>query len=389
MTSTPIKAIPYHIAWDHVDIGRVREEFAYIADRGLTHIVLSPAWYRLQPRPQQLDRAVMAVLEQCYDAAGQVGLKAMTTLLTAGYAGERELPDWHHTADVVGWLQGRTTAPLYGGGGSVRINGVRRQMSLAHPYTTDEYRTGQHALIRGVMGYFAGHPAARHWVLAPGWSYLADVDPIVAQKWWQSLVHMARRVHADAVLIAHIDGPQLLGHGLDAVMVGRDADYVWVDTAMPVLAQRQHRHVFAPMYFLQYVVAGLTQRPTLIGMHPIGVGAVSSWQRVRWYDRSLAVPILGNGQSSEVWHAFVRFLQQTTTAGLVYPFGWHAGYDSDRREYTAFFPHMRPDLLHEYEQVLRAWQHIGVQHESFDGERFLYRPQLELQRLWHEYTMNA
>lgn len=387
MTDGPIKAIPYHVNWLTADKGRIREEVAHLADRGLTHMVLSPAWFRLQPRPQQVDRVVMATLEACYDAANRAGMACITTLLTTGYMGHTELPDWHHTVDVVGWLQGRTTTPIYRRGGSVRVNGVSRRLQLANPYRTDTFRDGQRELIRVVMGYFAGHPAARHWGLAPGWSYLADVAPAIAQAWWQELTSLARRVHAGAVLMTQIDGPQLLGHGFDAVMASREVDMVWVDTAMPILPHRQRRAPLLPMRFLHYLVAGLTQRPTIIGMHPLMRGSVAGWHALTWYDRALAVPVMTDTQLIDDWHAHMAVVQQYAVAGVTYPRGWHAGFDSDRDAVGDALAQMAADSVYrQIDVMLREWQHIGVTQDSFDYERYRYQPQKELLRVWREYS---
>lgn len=385
MTVEPIKAIPYHVNWLHADKGRIREEIAYIADRGLTHVVLSPAWFRLQPRPHQLDRVVMATLESCYDAAQRAGVACITTVLTAGYMGYTELPDWHHTADVVGWLQGRTTTPIYRRGGSVRVNGVPRRLQLANPYRTDGFRDGQRELIRGVMGYFAGHAAARHWLLAPGWSYLADVAPAVAQTWWQELTSLARRVHAGAVLMTQIDGPQLLGHGFDVALAGREVDVVCVDTAMPVLPRRQRRAPLLPMQFLQYLVAGLTQRPTIIGMHPLMRGSVAGWQVLRWYDRPLAVPVMTDAQLIDEWHAQMTVWQQHVVAGVVYPRGWHAGFDGDRDVIGGDLT-TGDSVARQIDVMMREWQTVGVTYDAVDQERYHYQPRTELVRLWREFS---
>lgn len=387
MSTTPIKAIPYHVMWDAADIGRIREEFAHIADRGMTHVVLSPTWFRLQPRPHQVSRDVMQTLEACYDAAARVRLQAITAVLTTGYAGVRELPDWHHTPDVMGWLQGRTNAPLYQRGGTVMVNGVMRRLQLAHPYTTETYRTGQRELIRVVMGYFAGHPAARHWLLAPGWSYLADVPSSVATAWWHDITSMARRVHDGAVLMAQIDAPQLLGHALDVATIGCEVDMVVVDTAMPVLARRQHRPLLAPMQFLYGVVAGLAQRPTIIGMHPFGEAPQATWVKWRWYDHTLAIPVMPGIQLTSIWEAWVRYLQQTNVAGAMYPAGWHIGRDIDREARVQGLPGVSSAVRAECERMLRGWQQTGAGQMDIDGERYHYQPRQEMQRLWRAFAM--
>lgn len=386
MNDGPIKAIPYHLNWLNADKGRIREDIAHLADRGLTHVVLSPAWFRLQPRPQQIDRVVMATLETCYDAADRVGLAAVTTLLTAGYMGQLELPDWHNTADVVGWLQGRTTKPIYRSGSTVQVNGIPRRLQLAHPYRTDMYREGQRELVRGVMGYFAGHPAARHWLLAPGWSYLADVSVTVAQTWWQELTALARRVHAGAVLLTQIDAPQLLGHGFDAALAGREVDGVWVDTAMPIVSYRQRRSPILPMQFLAYVVAGITQRPTVIGMHPLIRGSVSGWRSVRWYNRPLAVPVLTDTQLIEAWHMQVEFMQRQAVAGVVYPRGWHVGMDSDRDGIDDLATMMSDRMMQHIDGMMRDWVVVSGAIDAFDIERYQYQPHKELVRLWRTYS---
>lgn len=386
MTKVPIKAIPYHVNWMAADYGRMREELAQLADRGVNYVLLSPPWFRIQPRPQQIDRVVMATLEVCYDAALQARIGAVTTMLTAAYAGSLELPDWHHEADVVGWLQGRTTTPIYRRGGRVRINGVVRPLQLADPYRTDTYGVGQRELIRVVMGYFAGHHAARHWLFAPGWSYLADTPTQVAAAWWQELVGLARRVHAGAVIMAHVDAPQLLGHGFDVVTMSRDVDVVCVDTAMPILPQRHQRAPWVPMQFLQHLVAGLTQRPTVVGMHPLGSDHQTGWRTVSWYDRRVLVPVMTPIQLVDQWQVYVAWLQKYAVAGVMYPIGWHGGYDNDRDDGHAVWPRVSVSVQGEIDVCMRQWQQCGEYTDDFDRERYLYHPQRELLRLWRAYT---
>lgn len=388
MTHTPIKAIHYHVNWLAIDKGRIRDELAQLADRGLTHVYLSPAWFRLQPRPYQVDRTAMAALEACYDAAADAGIAAITSVLTAGYAGELELPDWHHSADVMGWLQGRTNAPIYRRGGVVRINGAPRRLQVAHPYRTEAYRAGQHELIRVVMGYFAGHSAARHWLIAPGWSYLSNTSASVAQTWWQEITSLARRVHAGAVLMGQVDGPQLIGHGFDAAMMSREVDMVVVDTAMAILPYRTQRAPLLPLRFLAYVVEGLTQRPTVVAMHPIAYGAGASWQVRDWYGRKVAVPVVTGGMLVDAWMKLIGAWQRDTVAGVVYPIGWHWG-DDDDRAVVRDECHDMLGLMVQLDAELRSWQQVGSHREGFDNERYMYAPHRELLRIWREFEVDG
>lgn len=381
----PLKAIFYHLNWANPDKGRMREELAQIAERGLTHVYLSPPWFRLQPRPHRVDRMVMATLEACYDAAEWAGMAAVTSVLTAGYAGMRELPDWHTSDDVMELLQGRTQAPVFRRDTQVYINGVRRGVVLANPYIPDTFRYGQHELIRAVMGYFDGHPAARHWLLAPGWSYLGRTDRKVAYAWWQEITSIARRVHTGAVLMAQVDKPQLLGHSFDLEMMSREVDMIVVDTAMTIVSHRHTHAPMVPMQFLAYVVAGLTQCPTVIGMHPIERGTGVAWQSKTWYEGSLMVPELADEQLVDAWMQLLDGWKRTNIAGVVYPIGWHWGADDDRRIAAPDYHRLAP-LMTQLDAGLRQWQQVGTQREQLDAERYWYEPFYEIIRLWNEFT---
>jgi hypothetical protein len=208
----------------------------------------------------------------------------------------------------------------------------------------------------------------------------------VAQTWWQELTSLARRVHAGAVLLTQIDAPQLLGHGFDAARAGREVDVVCVDTAMPILPYRQRRSPLLPMQFLAYVVAGITQRPTVVGMHPLLRGSVSGWQSVRWYDRPLSVPVLTDAQLIAAWHTQVQSMRRSAVAGIVYPRGWHVGGDSDRDVIDGGVAGMPESLMYQIDAMLHDWQLVGAAHDAFDSERYQYQPHKELMRLWREFS---
>ena len=120
--TTPLHIGATDLAWHHLDVGRVREAFAQDAERGISHLLLTPPWHLLQPSARHIDRVLMGQLEQLFDAAQAVGLYVIPALLAVRRNGVLTLPDWHNGPDAIGWLTGRTRQPVRTTGTPALIN---------------------------------------------------------------------------------------------------------------------------------------------------------------------------------------------------------------------------------------------------------------------------
>ena len=76
--------------WADFDAGEVREEFAMIAELGLTHVRFFLLWESFQPTPTMVSSKALADLRTVCDIAAELGLKLQPTFFTGHMSG----PNW-------------------------------------------------------------------------------------------------------------------------------------------------------------------------------------------------------------------------------------------------------------------------------------------------------
>jgi hypothetical protein len=337
----------------------------------------------------------MANLERCLDMLQAAKMQAMVSLLGVTAWGALTLPEWHNSPDVVGWLQGRTTQPIAMQGTPVMIDGRWQRLHIANPFTTETWQQAQHLLIQTVMGYFASHPAIRHWVLAEGWSQLAPATAAQAQTWLHALTTRARAVAPRAMLAGVVDGAMLLGqHGISLPLVAEYCDVLIVDSAMPILGQRSAHRLSAPALFLHEVVRGLTNRPVVPWLAPTIVShGASTWQQIDWQQTLLDTPALSGDDDGRYHEVVLAQMQHAGAPGVVLPmpFAMPNG-DSD---FPIAWLRQAQSLIDArghltgggtaVQRLLQAQAQVVQRTYTVDSERYYHDPVRTLQQWWQEF----
>ena len=356
--TTPLHIGATDLAWHHLDVGRVREAFAQDAERGISHLLLTPPWHLVQPRARHIDRVLMGQLEQLFDAAQAVGLCVIPALLAVRRNGVLTLPDWHNGPDAIGWLTGRTRQPVRTTGTPALINDRLQPLNLADPYATESWREAQLLLLRTVIGYFDGHSAVTHWHIGDGWSRLADTREQHAEAWLQAVHTTIRRVAPKTPLLTTVDGPNLLGHALSVERLARFFDLLVVDCAMPEVPQRAALRLSTPAAVLVALAAALGQRPVLAQLAPHVEASTRHWEQIAWHQQQLAVPHLPAEDVDRYLEAVLGVLRQNGAAGVVYPAGMH--------------------------QQLGQWDTVAEHTAHIDAERYRHNPARAFAQLWRD-----
>lgn len=382
--------------WQVIDWAVVGEQLGQLAELGVRQVVLRPPWGQLQPRPKRIDRVSMANLERCLDLVQAAKLQAMVSLLGVAAWGALTLPEWHNSPDVVGWLQGRTTQPIVSQGADVIIDGRWQRVHIANPFTTEAWQQAHQLLIQTAMGYFAGHGAISHWLIAEGWSQLAPTTPASARAWLHKLINHARAVAPRAMLAGMVDGAILLGqHGISVALLAEYFDVLLVDGGMPALGQRNTRRLSAPMVFLYTLVAGMTQRPVWPWLAPTLISdTASTWQQIAWQQQRIDIPALSDNDNARYHETTLAHLHQAGAPRVILPVPFAMPY-GDNDNPLAWLQRAQP-LINARghltgggtatQQLLQAHPLCAQRTYAIDNERYNRHPVLELQRLWREFA---
>lgn len=390
-------ATPIQTPWQVGDMGLMREHFNQLAELGVSHLLITPSWAHLQPQANRIASRPMRFIEHCLDLAHQAHLSVIVSLLAIEHEGALTLPAWHNHADVVGWLQGRTTQPIHVVGAPALIDGHWRSLQMANPFTTAALVDAQHLLIRTVMGYFASHPACSWWLLAAGWSRLPGTTlPAHAAHWWQQLRETALLAAPQAPVMSLIDGPTLTRqHALDMAVLATHSDMLVVNAAMPELTTRAQRRLSAPALFSHELVHALSNKPVMVALPPLLMApAQASWQRVAWHQQALDVPCVPGEDAGLYLEHLLQQLHASGCAGVMWPAAFPAPAYHHPPTATWAAPQWplarHPGLLtpvgtawaHWFGQMRRVTTHTA----SIDSERYWHRPHAEFLRLWHAYA---
>ena len=395
VTYTPATSI--HAPWQMGDMGLMREHFNQLAELGVSHLFITPSWAQLQPQANRIASRTMRFIEHCLDLAHQAHLSVIVSLLAIEHDGALTLPAWHNHADVVGWLQGRTTQPLSVRGTPALIDGRWRTLQMANPFTTAAMVDAQHLLIRTVMGYFAQHPACTQWMLGAGWSRLHTTTTMAqASHWWQQLRETALLAAPRASVMSLVDGPILTRqHAIDMAVLATYSDMLVVNAAMPELTARAQRKLSAPALFSHELVHALSNKPVMVALPPLLMApAQASWQQVSWHQHALEVPCIPGEDAGLYLEHLLQRLHASGCAGVI----WPVAFPVSAHPETAPIPWVaqqwplarHPGLLTPVGTAWAHWfrqiQRVITHHTSMDSERYWHGPHAELLRLWHAYA---
>jgi hypothetical protein len=374
----------------------VAEHLHALRDSGFTHVCLRPPWHWLQPRPGHIQRQSIDRLEQLLDAIATQQMSAFISLMDVEHEGRLALPDWHNAPDVIGWMQGQTTRPFLRRGTPVLINGRLRTLNMANPFTTDTLSNAHQLLVRSVLGYFAGHPAANDWLIGHGWGRLATATAPQMQTWWQTLITHARQAHPTARLWASIDEPQLTTSPLNLASVAPSVDGLVVVTPQPRLPAQAQRRLSDPSLFLHHLVAGLSEKPVISWLSPIAHqrSGVARTLPIQWHQQPWNLPSLPPADQASYYATLLSRLQLAGSHGIVHthPLGALPQHDYEQTDWYVLLA-MLVDARGERSMAgdamadcMRQWHTVAEAPARLDAERYWHKPQSEWIRMWHEFA---
>lgn len=387
---------PTQAGWEYYDAHCVAEHLHALRDSGFTHICLRPPWHWLQPRPGHMQRQSIDRLEQLLDAIAAQRMGAFISLLDVEHEGRLALPDWHNAPDVIGWMQGQTTRPFLRRGTPVLINGQLRTLNMANPFTTDALTNAHQLLVRSVLGYFAGHPAANDWLLGNGWGRLATATAPHMHTWWQTLIAQARQAHPQARLWASIDEAHLTTSPLNVASIAPSVDGLVAMTPQPGLPAQTGRRLSDPALFMHTLVAGLTDKPVVSWLSPLAhqPSGQARMLPITWHQQPWGLPSLTPADQANYYATLLTRLHTAGSHGSVHthvlgaqpqhdyaPPSWH-----DLRVALIDARGERSMAGDAVADGMRQWTTVAAGPAHLDAERYWYNPQREWLRLWHEFA---
>jgi endo-1,4-beta-mannosidase len=172
--------------WSDFDAGEVQEEFALIAELGLSIVRVFLLWDDWQPTPDSVSPACLHNLGIVCDAAAQHGLLLDVTFFTGHMSGPNWSPAW--------LLDANATAPSphfkqLVSGGQVVQSGYR------NPYTDPIALDAQRLLLQTVVQRFKDHPAIWLWNLGNEPDLFAHPpDWRAGQAWVKEMTHLIKGI---------------------------------------------------------------------------------------------------------------------------------------------------------------------------------------------------
>lgn len=140
--------------WKSFDASEVEQEFAQIAEWGLSLVRFCLVWEDFQPQPDQVDETQLHHLAQVMDIAEQHGLRAVPALLVGNMSGVLWFPSWAFSDEP------QDTKDLQIAGGHYMHRKVRS------PFQDPLMLRAEVLLARRAAEAVAGHPALHSWDLA-------------------------------------------------------------------------------------------------------------------------------------------------------------------------------------------------------------------------------
>gem|GEM_PF-2300384 len=139
--------------WRDFDFGEVREDFARIAEWGLSPVQVSLLWEDFQPEPQRVNLRALDRLVKIAQMAMDFGLEILVAPFTGYLMGTLFLPPWMAAPSV-----GSATFPI-------RVGGLYLEAGVRAPWEDPEVRSARIQLLREVHCALRGHPTLRGWNL--------------------------------------------------------------------------------------------------------------------------------------------------------------------------------------------------------------------------------
>lgn len=213
--------------WSDFDLGEVKEEFALIADLGMSVVRLFLLWDDWQPTPDTVSTACLENLAKVCDVAAEHGLLLDVTFFTGHMSGPNWSPSWLLDKNA------KAPSPHFKqlvSGGQVVESGYRNQ------YTDSIALGAERLLLRTVVQRLKDHPAIWLWNLGNEPDLFAHPPDWRAGQAW---------VHEMTQLIKEIDPQHPVTCGLHVASLHEDnglrVDKVYAESDFGVM------HAY-PMY---------------------------------------------------------------------------------------------------------------------------------------------
>lgn len=139
--------------WREFDAGEVSEDFARMAEWGLSPVQISLLWEDFQPEPDRVDLRALDRLVKIAQMAMDCGLEILVAPFTGYFMGTLLLPPWM----VVPCVDGAAIP--------IRVGGLCIKASVRAPWDDPEVRSARARLLKELHCALRGHPTLRGWNL--------------------------------------------------------------------------------------------------------------------------------------------------------------------------------------------------------------------------------
>lgn len=384
--------------WSEFDPGVIGEDFALLADLGMSTARIFLLWEDFQPEPTVVSSKALQRLETVCDLAVQNGLSLNTTFFTGHMSGPNWIPKWL-------LRPGRKHSDV----NQVVTNGNVVDSAYANPFSDPAAIDAQVLLLRAVVERFQSHPAIEVWNLGNEPDLVACPPTADAGRQW------AKRM-VDAVKSTGATQP--VGMGLHTANLLSDngfrVDQIFEETDVAAM------HAY-PMYqdwsrgpldpnlvpFSCALTTALCGKPTLMEEFG-GCTAAPGEASVEWDFQAFGRPRTQFMASEEeladyVGQVLPKLQRVGATGAILWCFADYAEalWDRppcDQARHERFFGLVRPDgSLKPHADVVRDFAHasplvVAATHTvdlGVSADEFYAAPRQHLVRLYDEFLRSV
>lgn len=244
--------------WSDFDPGEVREEFALIADLGMTVVRPFLLWDDWQPTPDTVDQGCLANLVTVADIAADTGLQLDLTFFTGHMSGPNWSPRWlldNGPAAVPEWQVKQTIS-----------QGQPVASRYRNPYSDPTALSASRLLLSTVVEALKDHPALWMWNLGNEPDIFAwPPDAATGQAWVREMTGLIKGIDpAHPVTCGLHNANIMVDNGLRIDQVYAETD-IAVMHAYPMYVPLA-RHALDPDWvpFTCALTTALCGKPTLM-----------------------------------------------------------------------------------------------------------------------------
>ena len=333
--------------WSDFDEGEVREEFALIADIGLTHVRVFLLWESFQPAAGTVSAEALRDLRSVCDAAADARVRLQVTFFTGHMSGPNWAPDWMID-------RSRAARP-----GDRQLVSLGRPDDAGHPihdaYETPFVVAAEDLLMRSVVTALADHPAVWGWSLGNEPDLFGrPADAPTGRRWVRDRTATIKSIDPVRPVLVGLHTASLfedVGFRVDDVAAETDVSVMHGYSVYSPLARAPLDPDYVP--FTGALAAALAGRPVLYEEFGVNTGSPdgpSRWEDMRGWDGSTRPMYFASEADAAGYYAAV--LPRLVRVGSLGAFAWcFADYDRglwdrppcDHQVHERFFGLVRPD----------------------------------------------